>query len=172
MPAPRLPRTSGVRHVIVGVLAVVYGSFLAVVAFWPSPVDRPVASLLERAIDELHERGVPSFVDYGFLESSANIALFVPVGLLLGLALPVRWWPGAVVLGPLLSMAIELAQGLFLSARYASWGDVLANSVGATIGVLLALTLRAVVALRDERVVARHEALARALAEGGRRRPY
>lgn len=159
MSRDRLPRTSGPRHALITALALGYGAFLAFVVFWPSPIDQPVESLLDRAIAELHERGVPTFVDYTFIESFANVLLFVPVGLLFGLMVPLRWWPVALLLGPALSAGIELAQRYLLEARYATVEDVIANSIGATIGVLLAVILRAVVKARDERVIERHEAL-------------
>lgn len=135
-----------------------YGTFLAFVVFWPSPIDRPVESLLDRAIAELHERGVPGFVDYGFIESFANLLLFVPVGLLFGLMVSLRWWPIALLLGPALSASIEFTQRFLLEDRYASVNDVIANSLGATVGVLLAVLLRTVVAARDLRVIQRYEA--------------
>jgi VanZ family protein len=157
--SPRLPSTSGPRHFLTWSLALGYGAFLAFVVFWPSPIDQPVASLLDRAIAELHERGVPTFIDYGFIESFANVLLFIPVGIFFGLLLPLRWWALAFLLGPALSAGIELAQKFLLEDRYATVQDLIANSLGATIGVLIALTLRAVVHQRDEQVIARHEAL-------------
>ncbi|HYI32902.1 MAG TPA: VanZ family protein [Glaciibacter sp.] len=154
-----LPSTSGPRHAIVGSLALVYGTFLAYIALWPSPIDRPVSPLLGRVIEELHERGVPAFVNYGLIEFSANIALFMPVGILLGLVVPLRIWPLSLMLGPVLSVAIEVVQHTFLSARYATVSDVIANSIGATIGVLIAASARALIAERDQRVIERREAL-------------
>lgn len=139
-------------------LAVIYGVFLAFVVFWPTPIDRPVRSLLDRVIEELHERGVPTFVDYSVIEFAANIVLFIPVGILLGLAIPVRWSILTLLLGPALSGSIEFAQSQLLDERYATVSDVIANSTGSTIGVLIALTLRALVATRDVRVIARYEA--------------
>lgn len=158
-PVPtKLPRTSGVRHALVAVLGTAYALFLGFVAFWPTPVDRPVSSLLDRAIQEMHERGVPAFVDYAFIEFSANVLLFVPVGILLGLMLPVRAWPVTFLLGPALSGLIELGQMKLLEERYATLSDVLANSIGATAGVLIALVLRGLVHLRDRKVIARARA--------------
>ena len=154
----RLPSTSGPRHVIVVTMAVAYGIFLAFVVFWPSPIDAPVQGLLERAISELHERGVPSFVDYEFIESFSNMLLFIPVGFLFGMTVPLRWWPVALLLGPALSAGIEFAQRFLLEARYATVHDIIANSIGATIGVLFAVFVRAVVRARDEKVIERYEA--------------
>ena len=162
MSQQRLPSTSGVRHTLITLAAIGYGTFLAFVVFWPSPVDKPIAAQLDRVIQELHERGVPGFVDYGFIEFTANIALFIPVGFILGLAIPVRWWMLALILGPTLSAAIEMIQHALLDARYSAISDVIANSVGATIGLFIAVLLRATVHARDQRVIARHEALARA----------
>ncbi|MBD7958268.1 VanZ family protein [Microbacterium sp. Sa4CUA7] len=157
--ARRLPSTSGPRHAIAAILASGYGLFLALVVFWPSPIDRPFAALLARLIAEAHERGVPSFVDYAFIEFTANVALFIPVGVVLGLIVPLRWTILALLLGPALSGAIELAQHVLLPGRYSSGADIVANSWGAAVGVILAVTVRAIVALRDEKVIARHEAL-------------
>lgn len=156
-----LTSTSGPRHTIVAILAAVYGIFLAFVVFWPSPIDRPVASLLTRVIAELHERGVPEFVDYGFIEFSANVALFVPVGFIFGLIVPLRWFPVALLLGPLLSGGIEVAQHFLLDGRYSTIADVIANSIGATLGVFIAITIRAIVAVRDEKVIERDRELQR-----------
>lgn len=158
MSSPDLPSTSGPRHAIVATFALVYGVFLAFIVFWPSPIDQPVAGLLSRAISELHERGVPAFIDYEFIEFGANIVLFIPVGFMLGLSIPLRWFVLALVLGPMLSAAIEIAQRVLLEERYATMADVIANSIGATIGVLLAIGLRATVALRDDKVIERYEA--------------
>lgn len=162
----RLPSTSGPRHAIIAMMAVGYGIFLAFVVFWPSPIDAPVQGLLERAISELHERGVPTFVDYEFIESFMNVLLFVPVGFLFGLMVPLRWWPVALLLGPALSAGIELAQRYVLDERVSTVNDVIANSIGATFGVLFAVVIRAIVRARDEKVIERYEALRGATISG------
>lgn len=153
-----LPSTSGIRWAIVWLLLLTFGVLIAFVVFWPSPIDASMEREITRLIEELHERGVPSFVDYNVIEFSANIAMFVPVGLLLGLAIPVRWCILAFVLGPALSAAVEFTQMQVLDARVASPYDVIANSIGATLGVLVALAVRGLVALRDSRVIERYEA--------------
>ncbi|MFD4959663.1 VanZ family protein [Microbacterium sp. NPDC058389] len=161
MTSERLPSTSGPRHAIILLMALGYGVFLAFMVFWPSPIDEPIQGLLERAISELHERGVPGFIDYDFIESFSNVLLFIPVGFLFALMVPLRWWPVALLLGPALSVGIELIQRYLLDARVSTVDDVIANSIGATIGVLLAVVIRAVVKARDEKVIERHEALRR-----------
>jgi len=165
----RLPSTSAIRHTILWCAGLAYAGFLAFVVFWPSPIDAPIQGLLERAIQEMHERGVPAFVDYAFIEFMSNVVLFVPVGIIFGLLLPIRFWAIALMLGPLLSLGIEMAQKLLLADRYSSIYDIIANSVGATLGVMVATVLRAAVHARDEKVILRHEALQRRAAAIGSR---
>jgi glycopeptide antibiotics resistance protein len=115
-----------------------YVLVLALIAFWPTPVDRDIHGSLLGVIGWLHNHGAPRWVDYDFIQFSANVALFVPVGLLVGMfAGRRRWWLGIVV-GFLTSCGIELGQLMFLPERYATVNDVIANTLGAVIGALLA----------------------------------
>lgn len=76
-----------------------------------------------------------AMVRQGWVEFAANIALFVPVGLLVTLVSR-RVWLG-VVLALVLSAGAELVQEL-LPGRMASPRDVLANTLGAAIGAVIA----------------------------------
>ncbi|WP_434618270.1 VanZ family protein [Arthrobacter sp. A5] len=116
----------------------VYLVLLALIAFWPTPVDRPVDGTLEAFLRYLNRHGVPAWVDYGFVEKSANVALFFPLGLLVALILPRRRWWLAILIGICASCCIELGQLLFLSARVASVTDILVNSLGAALGAVCA----------------------------------
>jgi len=75
-------------------------------------------------------------------EFIANILLFVPLGLLLRLALPRATWAGAVLLGGAVSVAIEVLQ--VLGPRVSDPRDVVANTLGALIGAVVAATIAAV----------------------------
>jgi glycopeptide antibiotics resistance protein len=77
------------------------------------------------------------------------------MGFLITLLLPTKVWGLALIICPALSGAIELTQGALLSARFASWGDVLSNSVGAIVGILMAVILRALVYHRDQKLIER-----------------
>lgn len=71
------------------------------------------------------------------VEFSLNALMFVPVTVLGALAWPrVRWtaWLSACFLG---SAGLELCQALFLSGRSAQHADVVANTLGGLLGVLL-----------------------------------
>lgn len=106
---------------------------------------RSIAGLLAR----LHAHGVPGWVNYALVEFTANIALFLPVGLL-GVVLlgSARWWL-AVLAGFTASGLIELGQLVFLPARFATPLDMLANTTGAALGALLALLLLAAAGARS-----------------------
>jgi glycopeptide antibiotics resistance protein len=112
-------------------------------------VDRGASRSIAGLLARLHDHGVPGWVNYALVEFTANIALFLPVGLmgvvLLGSA---RWWL-AVLAGFTASGLIELGQLVFLPARFATPLDVLANTAGAALGAVLALLLLAAVTARS-----------------------
>jgi glycopeptide antibiotics resistance protein len=86
----------------------------------------------------LHRHGLPEFVNYGVLEFLANIAMFVPIGLLVALLFGPRWWWAAFFVCAALSVSIELYQYLLLPDRFATVRDVIANSTGGLIGTFIA----------------------------------
>jgi glycopeptide antibiotics resistance protein len=134
-------------------LTALYVAFVLLVTLWPTTVDKGLDPYLEKVLERLHSHGVPGFVNYNFVEFTANIAFFVPVGFLGGLALSRRFWWLSAVLGFLLSCAVELAQATFLPGRVASVNDVLANTTGAVIGAVLAGLVRLVVMHRDRLLI-------------------
>lgn len=137
----------------VAMLTVLYVLVVLLVTLWPTTVDRGLDPYIQRLLEKLWSKGVPTFVDYGFIEFTANIAFFVPVGFLLGLLFPYRFWWLAVVGGGLLSAAVETAQGLFLPGRVSSLQDVTANTTGAVIGCLVAVAVRMLILHRDVLVI-------------------
>ncbi|MDQ0118085.1 glycopeptide antibiotics resistance protein [Pseudarthrobacter defluvii] len=111
---------------------------LAFVAFWPAPVDRPVSGQLTSVLNFLHLYGIPRWFNYNFVEASANVGLFLPVGFVAALAFPTKRWWQIGAFGMLVSDCIELGQLLFLHNRFASPSDVMTNTSGAVIGALVA----------------------------------
>ncbi len=108
---------------------------LVLIVFWPTPVDRPAANDLNNFIAWMHRHGVPTFIGYGKIEFSANIVMFIPMGIIASVWTK-RAWAGLLV-GFAASVCIELGQALFLAERFASVIDVLANTLGAGIGATL-----------------------------------
>jgi glycopeptide antibiotics resistance protein len=113
---------------------------LGLVGFWPSPVDQPVQGEIAGILFLLHAHGIPRWINYWFVEASANVALFVPVGIVASFAFPKKWWWQIVAFGLLVSGCMELGQQLFLHDRFASPVDLVTNTVGSVIGVLLTQT--------------------------------
>ena len=137
----------------VAVLTVMYVVVVLLVTLWPTTVDRGVDPYIQRFLQELHQRGVPQFVDYGLIEFTANVVFFVPVGFLLGILFPYRLSFLAVVCGAALSGAVETAQGLLLPGRVSSLADVVANTAGTVIGYLVAVAVRMLILHRDVLVI-------------------
>ncbi|MDQ0868259.1 glycopeptide antibiotics resistance protein [Arthrobacter sp. V1I9] len=114
---------------------------LAVVAFWPSPVDQPAQGQLANVLNFLHRHGIPAWFNYKFVEASANVALFIPLGFVCALAYPDKQWWRIGAFGLLISGCMELGQLLFLHNRIASPLDLVTNASGAVIGGLLSAQL-------------------------------
>lgn len=115
---------------------------LALVGFWPSPVDQTLQGQIDRILQFLHRQGPGTWFDYTLVEASANVVLFIPLGFVAALAFREKPWWRISVLGLFTSGCIELGQLLFLHNRFASPSDLVANTVGASVGALLALFAR------------------------------
>ncbi|WP_087873028.1 VanZ family protein [Arthrobacter globiformis] len=116
-------------------LLALYLVALAFVAFWPTPIDRPVAGRLQAVLLALHRSGLPELINYNFVEFASNILMFAPIGLLAALAFP-AFHRGRIVLSAFLaSCCMELGQKLFLHDRFPSAMDIVANTAGALMGV-------------------------------------
>ncbi len=123
------------RRVRARVLLGVFAVALALIAFWPSPVDRGASGLLAAISD-----AVP-VLTYGRIEFSANVLLFVPWGWWAARGWP-RWHGWVVPAALTISILIEVVQGAALSERTASAADVVANTSGAALGWVLARAAR------------------------------
>ncbi|MDA3803221.1 VanZ family protein [Clavibacter sp. CT19] len=134
------------RHRQAGALLALYVGLVALVTLTPDSVDRGIYPLLMRGVRFVQFHGVPAF-RYSMIEEGANVALFVPLGMLGVLAFGMRRWWAVALAGTALSACVELAQGAFLPARVASLSDVAENGAGAVIGAALA----AAIAVRTRR---------------------
>ena len=116
------------------ILLALYVFALALIALWPEPVDRDAGPIL-RVI-----RSVFPVLTHARVEILANVVLFVPFGALLAIALRRS---GYLVL-PIVfvtSAAIEAVQTL-LPLRTTSYIDILANTVGGCVGLLVIAAIR------------------------------
>ena len=113
------------------------------ITLWPHPVDPEGTRPIQGFLAALHRGGVPGWFGYRELEFSANIVMFLPLGVFTGLLIPRRRILYAAVALPLLSVAVEIAQLLFLPERFPAVSDVIANALGAWLGLALAQIGRA-----------------------------
>lgn len=135
------------------VLSAVIVAYLAVVGWITlnpapgNPAGNPLLRSLLRFMSAVPGLG---WVDYAVAEFSANVLMFVPMGLLFTLLLGRwRWWL-AVAIGVVATLIIEFFQ-LFLPARFSDPSDLLANTLGTLVGVAIAFLLPVT---RDGRKVA------------------
>ncbi|KQR23604.1 VanZ family protein [Microbacterium sp. Leaf151] len=99
----------------------------------PTLVDPQVESVIWRLVRVLQSVPGLGWVTYDGVEFTANVAMFVPLGALI-LVWRGRWWHG-ILGGLVLSAGIETWQLLFLPTRVADVRDLVANTLGAAIGV-------------------------------------
>ncbi|WP_091703747.1 VanZ family protein [Microbacterium sp. cf046] len=130
----RRPRSSS--RAIARALLTVYAITLALIAFWPVPVDSDAGPLLRQIT-----LAFPPLT-YPRIELLANILLFVPLGALLMLIIRRRYLilPIAVAV----TAVIECSQALMLDRRTPSMLDIIANTVGACVGILIVAALQGV----------------------------
>jgi len=118
---------------LTGVALAVYLLGVARVTLWPEPAPDDTFDIVRAVLDWLEAHGIP--LSYAGLESAANVVMFVPFGILVGLLLPRRPPWTVIALGAGTSVAIELAQLAFLPSRVSDPRDVVANTLGAAVGV-------------------------------------
>ena len=117
------------RRLLLAVTAV-YLLAVAWITLNPFPGDPHRNTLLEGLLAAFAATPLLAWIDYDVVEFTANILLFVPMGVLLAVLLgPGRRWL-AVSLGIAASLTIEFVQ-LFEPARVSDARDIVANSLGA-----------------------------------------
>lgn len=77
------------------------------------------------------------------VEMLLNVGLFVPVAFLARLAWPRHPWANWVVYGFVASAGIEFCQGWLWAPRSAQYVDVVANTLGVLVGVVIAGAVQA-----------------------------
>lgn len=132
------PVTSVDRRVP-AMLLVPYLVAVGVVTLSPAPASDETLGTVRTVVAWLARHGLP--VTYLGVEAVANVVMFVPFGVLVGLLLR-RWW-AVVLLAAATSTLIETVQ-LALPTRFSTVQDVVMNTLGAGVGVVaLAVVARA-----------------------------
>ncbi|MBO3663535.1 VanZ family protein [Microbacterium stercoris] len=131
-PARRITAAHAAR-----ILLVPYSVAVALIVWLPAEDAGRVTGILADCARLLVPLGVPVEVGYPLLEFVANIALFVPLGLLVQLAWPGLGWWRIALLGLTTSALIEGVQ-FAIPSRFPTVSDLIANTSGSVVGWVIA----------------------------------
>jgi glycopeptide antibiotics resistance protein len=126
------------RHPFVFTALVAYLLFVGWATLNPAPPDPMSVGPFTVWLAEFAKYPVTAWLTYDMVEFIANIGMFVPIGVLLTVLLGARRWWVVVLICVLLTCTIESIQ-LTMPARHPDVRDLVANSLGASIGVGLTL---------------------------------
>lgn len=139
------------RILLLIVLLIVYGSFYP----WQFVPKHVPGSVFYVFLHSWHKT-LPRFV---LRDTFVNVCLYIPVGFAAHFVFRKResfapgfYWP--ILLGMCLSISVELGQ-LYTPARDTSMLDVIANTAGSAVGVILACVFEKIAGPRPPRVVPR-----------------
>lgn len=118
--------------------ALVYLAAIGWMTLGPQPLDSGTSGAIVNALDAAPAGGLAI---YDLIEFAANVAMFAPFGVLVAIRFPRAHILVQLASGALLSTAIETAQ-FFVPGRVSDVRDIVANAIGAAIGVLLISGLR------------------------------
>ena len=129
-----MSRRNSAVSIAARVLLVPYVVALGLIVWLPSEQAGQVTGIVARVARAVGARLDVSFsTTYTLFEFAANIALFVPLGILLTVGWPgLRLWH-ILLLGLTTTVTIELVQ-FTLPSRFPTVSDVVANTVGGVLG--------------------------------------
>lgn len=117
------------------VLLPAYLLVVGFIVFTPSDDATRVTGVVALAAELLTTLNVEFEPAYVVLEFLANIALFVPFGVLVRVVFPRPTWWAVLALGFMTTVGIELVQ-LTLPSRFSTVSDVIANTLGTAAGLI------------------------------------
>ncbi len=147
------------RHPLLSLVTFLYLGFVGWVTLTPQPLDGGTDTIAWALLRVADRFAALDWVTYAGIEFTANMLMFVPIGMFFLLLLGRRRWFVAILLGVALSIGIETAQALFFPTRVADVRDVVSNGAGAALGaiaVLVVTTPKAIRMRRDARRSAVH----------------
>ncbi len=127
------------QHPLLTLVTFAYLGLVGLLTLGPQP-SVGGSGLIWELLDLFARHDATSWITYPVLEFSANVAMFVPIGLFFVLLFGRRRWLLAIVFGVLLTCGIEFAQ-LYIPGRVSDVRDLISNSFGAVIGVIAALVV-------------------------------
>lgn len=128
------------RHPFLSLTTFLYLVFVGWVTLTPASSAPTSSELILRVLARLQQYDDFAWLTYDRAEFLANIALFVPVGVFLLLLVGTRFWWVAGLAAFLMTSAIETVQRS-IPGRVPDERDILANTAGALIGIVVGLVL-------------------------------
>jgi glycopeptide antibiotics resistance protein len=128
------------RHPFLSLTTFLYLGFVGWVTLTPASSAPTNSELILRVLARLQQYDDFAWLTYDRAEFLANIALFVPVGVFLLLLVGTRFWWVAGLAAFLMTSAIETVQRT-IPGRVPDERDILANTAGALIGIVVGLVL-------------------------------
>jgi hypothetical protein len=128
---------------------VLTGALITALTLAPRALVAPARGAFMRLMDAVTSP-LLVWIPYGDAELLLNLILFVPLGATIALLLSRRAWPLAILAGVVLSAAVELAQGS-IPGRVPDTQDVLWNTLGAAVGVVIITVPRVIVGIARAR---------------------
>jgi VanZ family protein len=138
------------RHPLLSLVTLAYLGFVAWLTLTPGDLAPTSSYLVERVLNRLQRSDELAWLTDDRAEQLANVALFVPVGLFLLLLVGTRFWWVAAGLAFVMTSAIETAQRS-IPGRVPDQRDIVANTVGALIGIAVGVVLTLPAYLRRHR---------------------
>ena len=128
------------RHPFLSLTTFLYLGFVGWVTLTPASSAPTSSDLVLRVLARVQQYDDFAWLTYNRAEFLANIALFVPVGVFLLLLVGTRFWWVAGLGAFLMTSAIETVQQT-IPGRVPDERDILANTAGALIGIVVGLVL-------------------------------
>ncbi len=128
------------RHPFLSLTTFAYLGFVGWVTLTPASSAPTASVFVSRVLARLQRVEGMEWLTYGRAEFLANIALFVPVGLFLLLMVGTRYWWVAGFGAFVMTSVIETLQRS-IPGRFPDERDIVANTAGALIGILVGLVL-------------------------------
>ena len=138
------------RRPLLSLVTLAYLALVGWLTLTPDPTNGSADTLLVRVAARLEREDPLSWVTTSRLEFLANIGLFVPVGLFLVLLVGTRLWWLATLAGFAMTVGIELAQRS-IPGRVPDERDIVANTLGTLLGVVVGIVLTLPARLRRAR---------------------
>ncbi|SDC08582.1 VanZ family protein [Nocardioides lianchengensis] len=138
------------RHPLLSLSTLAYLGFVAWLTLTPASSAPTSSDLVLRVLARLQRYDELTWLTYDRAEFLANVALFVPVGLFLLLLVGTRFWWVAAGLAFAMTSAIETAQRS-IPGRVPDERDLLANTAGALVGIVVGVVLTLPATLRRGR---------------------